>query len=541
MIKRNIFLIMMGIMTLSLAGCRTSPVLEQIVYEQNHTQDEDNESEDNEPDNTEQDEQLASMEQVDEAESKRDQEQNRPVSGNNTTNQNPAYTSQYRENAQTNGTDQTAPDQQTNPSGTTDGGGNDQNGADHDQGNTGGGDNGYTPSDDKNTKQIVDARGVTVSVPETVNGVTAPGEIGIMVGMLGGSERLVGSSQSLTGNSMAQSAFGTGLSNVQTWWSGDGTGTISASDFQALLSAKPDVCFEISGSNTFSQDQVTQLENAGIAYVVLPKPDSFDHIKEAVTLVGTVLGDRSGDGGKNAPAIAQQYASWVDKVTGIVGNGSAGKSTIYISSWDDTAAWEISSSQYGVYQSGTGAAVAAVSAGNMSLSASMQLAGVSNNGLDATYANPLQDGAWLQRISGTQGSQNRNYNLLSDLYTGVCLGEENFPAVVVANTAIRDHLRSDIHWQVYGKIQNGPYSTDYGFMAGSEFVKSVIHADYDIYVNPTGLGSWTNGYVESPLEAAWLSGKFQGGCSMDEVRSLVSEFYSTFYQMDVNTGTILGE
>lgn len=541
MVKRYIFLIMTGIFTLSITGCRTSPVLEKIVYEQDHTEDKDNQSEDDQPDNTEEDEQLASMEQVEQAESKQDQEQKKPVSGNNNTSQNPAYTSQYRENAQTNGTDQTTPDQETNPSGTTDRGGNDQNGASHDQGNTGGGDNGYTPSGDETTKQVVDARGVTITIPETVNGVTAPGEIGIMVGMLGGSERLVGSSQSLTENSMAQSVFGSAMSNVQTWWSGDGSGTISDSDFQSLLSAKPDVCFEISGENTFSEEQVAQLESAGIIYVVLPKPDSFDNIKEAVTLVGTVLGDHSGEGGKNAPQIAKQYVSWVDKVIGMAGNGSSGKSTIYISAWDDTAAWEISSSQYGVYQAGNGAAVATVSAGNMSLSASMDLAGLTNNGQNATYANPLQDGAWLQRISGTLGVQNRNYNLLSDLSTGACLGESDFPAVLVANASIRDHLQSDIHWQVYEKIQNGPYSTDYGFMAGGQFVRSVIHGSYDIYVNPSGLGSWTNGYVESPLEAAWLSGKFQNGLSMDEVRSLVSEFYSTFYQMNVDAGTILGE
>lgn len=331
------------------------------------------------------------------------------------------------------------------------------------------------------------------------------------------------------------------MSNVQTWWDGDGSGAISAADFQTLLAKKPDVCFEISGENTFSQDQVAQLNAAGIAYVVLPKLDTYDHIKEAVTLVGTVMGDRSSDGGTNAPAIAQQYAAWVDKVKKMVPVASSKKTTVFIAGWDATAQWKIYNSSNGVYQSGNGAAVAAVSAGNVSLGASMDLAGVNNNGLDATYANPLQDGAWLQSITGEAASQNRNYNLLSDLYTEVCLGEADFPAIVVANETIRDQIAGDIHWQTYGKIQNGPYSTDYGFMANGEFVKSVIHGSYDILVNPSGIGNWTDGSVESPMEALWMSCKFQDGCSMDQLRDVIREFYTTFYHMDVNTGDILGE
>lgn len=349
------------------------------------------------------------------------------------------------------------------------------------------------------------------------------------------------SSRSMTSNRLAQKAFGTGVSNVQTWWDGDGSGAISAADFQTLLAKKPDVCFEISGENTFSQDQVAQLNAAGIAYVVLPKLDTYDHIKEAVTLVGTVMGDRSSDGGTNAPAIAQQYAAWVDKVKKMVPVASSKKTTVFIAGWDATAQWKIYNSSNGVYQSGNGAAVAAVSAGNVSLGASMDLAGVNNNGLDATYANPLQDGAWLQSITGEAASQNRNYNLLSDLYTEVCLGEADFPAIVVANETIRDQIAGDIHWQTYGKIQNGPYSTDYGFMANGEFVKSVIHGSYDILVNPSGIGNWTDGSVESPMEALWMSCKFQDGCSMDQLRDVIREFYTTFYHMDVNTGDILGE
>ena len=557
MIKRYIFLIMTGIFALSISGCRTSPVLEKVVYEQDHTKDEENQSDDNQPDHTEEDEQLASMKQVDQAESEQDREEKKAVSGPDSTNSDPAYTAQYREQTKvSNGIDQTTPTQQTdtNASGDTGNNGDSQSGAGYDntqQGNNGNGGNntdnngdddpGYTPSDDQNKKQIVDARGITVSVPENVTGVTATGEAGIMVGMLSGSERLMGTSQSVTANRLAQNAFGSGMAGVQTWWNGDGSGTISANDFQSLLSAKPDVCFEISGENTFNESQISQLQSAGIAYVVLPKLDTYDHIKEAVKLVGTVMGDQSASGGMNAPAVAEQYAEWVDKVTGMVGNASTEKTTIFISAWDSSAVWQISNSTSGVYQSGTGAAVASVSSGNVSLKESMNLAGVKNNGKDATYANPLQDGAWLQSISGTMARVNRNYNLLSDMSTGVCLGEDGFPAIVVADQSIKDQLLPDIHWQVYGKIQNGPYSMDYGFMAGNEFVRTMVRGSYDIYVNPTGVGNWTDGSVESPMEAVWLACKFQNSCSMDQLRDLVSEFYTTFYHVDVNTSDVLGE
>ena len=546
MVKRYIFLIMTGIFALSITGCRTSPVLEKVVYEENHTTDKDNHSNDNQPDNTEEDQQLASNKQIDQAESERDREEKKAVSGNDSTNNDPAYSAQYRKQTSTsNGVDQTTPTQKTDMNAAGDSKNNNtqqgNNGNGEDNNGNHGDDSGYTPSDDQNKKQIVDARGVTVSVPENVTGVTATGEAGIMVGMLSGSKRLLGTSQSVTANALAQNAFGNGISGVQTWWSGDGSGTISASDFQSLLNAKPDVCFEISGENTFDESQISQLQAAGIAYVVLPNLDTYEHIKEAVKLVGEVMGDQSSTGGMNAPAVAEQYAQWVDKVTGMIGNVSSDKTTIFVSAWDTSAVWQISNSTNGVYQTGNGAAVAAVSSGNVSLKESMNLAGVKNNGRDTTYANPLRDGAWLQSISGDLASVNRNYNLLSDLTSGVCLGEDGFPAIVVADQSIKDQITSDMHWQVYGKIQNGPYSTDYGFMAGNEFVGTMIRGSYDIYVNPSGVGNWTDGSVESPMEAVWLACKFQNSCSMDQLRDLVSEFYTTFYHMDVNTSDVLGE
>ena len=52
-------------------------------------------------------------------------------------------------------------------------------------------------------------------------------------------------------------------------------------------------------------------------------------------------------------------------------------------------------------------------------------------------------------------------------------------------------------------------------------------------VNPSGVGSWTEGSPESPLEALWADQLFYYDLSETEafenIRSSIEEFYYTFY------------
>lgn len=615
--KRKLFLMLLCMLAVLCAGCRTSPVLEQIIYQQNEEPDKDNDtnSVDNDEENEEEDDQLAAKETVDDSDTNRDQSKEDAVSGDQKEEADKAYEGEYQEKADSvgadsqgqvassetkgNGTSSNSEKQQDNGAGgqneTTDdekqetaapsepsetepetepqteaGGQNEpeteetpaenpdspesvdetesnDSGEDDGEGGNGNLENGetsgeeYEPVEEITYKQVVDARGVSVDVPENVDGVTAVGEAATIVEMLGGSGRLIASSGSFTGNSLAASAFSSqGFSSVRTWWDGNGSGTISSGNFSALLEAAPDACFEISGQSTFNSSQIEAMQEAGIAYVVLPSFTSIENIKSAVQIVGAVLGDRSSDGGTNAPSIASSYASWANDVIGKVqGRGSA-KYTLYISEWDSSAYWEIKNNVNGVWQSGYGAAVGRKNANSSPLNACMSAANLTNRASDNVYINPLRNNYWLNYYSGGSGSFNYGENLTS--VSGVGLGNEAFPAIVVANSSIKANIQSDIHWQVYGWEMDGAGNSGFGFNDGNgNIVGTTIEGAYDIYVNPDGVGSWVNGSVESPLEAAWLSCKFQNGCSMDELRSMVSNFYSTFYHTSVSTSSILGE
>lgn len=538
----KIIIILLSVAAVSFTGCRQSPVLEQVVYQENEEPDKDNETQstENDEDNDQEDEQLAPKTEVDDSNSKRDQTKQDALSGNGNSQVDKTYDSTYEKNAEANGTSSQNPTESTDSNGGLGTGDSEQNGGD---GNLDDGDQSGTklqPSDDENYKQIVDARGETVNIPENVDSVTAVGEIATIVEMLGGNNRLLASSGSFTGNSMARSAFSPqGFSDVKTWWDGDGSATISSGNFDALLAVKPDVCFEISGQDTFSSDQVAALEEAEIAYVVLPALTSVDNIKTAVRIVGDVMGDRSSAGGTNAPAIAQQYAAWADRIIGDVqGKGSA-KTTLYISTWDESAYWELKNAN-GVWGAGYGAPIARKASDSSPLNDCMSIANLTNVARDNYYANPIQNSIWNSYISG--GSGLFKYNLTQTVNdAGQALGNAAFPAIVVADSSIKTSIQNDIHWQVYGWVSDGA-SLKRGFDDGSgNIIRSTIEGDYEIYTNPSGVGSWTEGSVEAPLEAAWLSCKFQNGCSMDELRSMISDFYSTFYHTSADTGAILGE
>lgn len=543
--KALVVFFMAAAFPVTLCGCRESPVLEQIVYEQDHEIDPEQDSVDDKNDDENRDEQLPPQEQTEDAEKQNDQKQDDAVSGNAQNTADKTYNQRYQDGADPNGESGTDHSDTTN----TEGG---QSAATEDTADPSGegGGNGETPGGDEPApseedvgKQVVDYRGVTITVPENVDSVTATGEAASIVEMLGGSGRLLASSESFKSNALAGRAF-SDLSDVAAWWDGEGSEPISSSDFSALLAAAPQVCFEISGQNTFSEDQIAQLTAQGITYVVLPPLTSTANIKSAVTLVGTVLGDRSASGGTNAPAIASQYCSWTDNLLGRVNAKKASdkKYTLYISAWDDDAYWEIKNS-YASYASGYGMAIASNKSDSI-VGECLTEEGVTNNASDRAYVNPLKNNYWLHYVSGSLGREKYGVNATIDTSTGTALGSSSaFPAVIVSDASIKEKMQSDLHWTVYGWVQNESTGVEArGFSDGQgNVIPTTIAGEYEILVNPGGLGDWADGSVESPLEAAWIACKFRGIISMDEMRSYVSDFYSTFYHLDVNTSDVLGE
>lgn len=179
---------------------------------------------------------------------------------------------------------------------------------------TGEGNNVSVPSKaDVPKKVVTDGDGIEQVIPEDVYTVTAVGPAASMIEMLGGAGRLLGSSESFTENSLAKTLF-SDIGDIYTWWEDTGENAISDEDFNELLQESPDVCFEISGQNTFTEEQVARLKELEIGYLVLPELSTTDDLKDAVTIVANALATNESTG-KNAKTIASNYKDWIDSIS----------------------------------------------------------------------------------------------------------------------------------------------------------------------------------------------------------------------------------
>ena len=563
-ISRVLLFLLISLMVILIAGCRPSSVLEKIIYKQDAEMvDHDNKTKlvHNNQNNNVEDDQIAPQKQVEDADVQRERERDDPVAGENIS-QRTASKTEYEKNSDfnmdSNQKNASSNDKQTaypesnaqndNPSGSVIEGG---------------------ITSDPSAKKIVDAHGNIISLPEKVERVSAVGEAALIVQMLGGGKSLSASSQSFVTNKFVSTVFSAEeITRVEGIWSGDGSTTISDEAFQRLLASSPDVCFEISGQLTFDDSQISKLNEAGIAYVVLPRFNTLANIKLAVQLVGGVLGDKSSQGGLNAPDLAQKYIRYCDAeikdagkrmerfahnkvdfnndkysngVKYLSDSSDNGKYTVFISEWDNAAHYQVSSGTR-ITLEGNGAAIARSGYSSSPLSYFMSLAGVVNTAAvyqdfnieQKWYASPLVPVTRTLSYSGGIGMIQPTKEILTRV-DDKCLGSHEFPAIIVADYKIREKLLSDPMWKNYGKVTTQSYiTTDYGFLdEDGNIVKTTVVGDYDILVNPQGAGSWSNGSVESILEPIWIAWKFGGAYTETEVKEKVTEFYRTFYRYEL--------
>jgi hypothetical protein len=126
------------------------------------------------------------------------------------------------------------------------------------------------------------------------------------------------------------------------------------------------------------------------------------------------------------------------------------------------------------------------------------------------------------------------------------LGDASFPAIIVANETIKGQIENSWFWHNQGGVSSGGLNWIYGYQnptTGETFYGGV-GPNYSILVNPSGIGNWAEGCVESPLEAYWIAYKFTGAYSLDAVYSQVSTFYQTYFGITLSPDqirTILGE
>lgn len=534
--------LLIPVVMFTMAGCRESKVIEQILYDQMAEEidwDNDTKVADNNKENKEKDEDLEEKKK-DDTDRQRDRKREAPLQGDGKDNGKASGTT-HDSNSDNNNKSE---DKSTKP-GDKDGDGDDGSSNKDQQQTPGDGTGGAT--DDPNGRPIVDDSGKEVEVPEDVNKVTAVGEAALVTQMLGGGGTLIASSDSFVSDPLACSVFaGEGISDVERAWNGDGSTAISDSSFEKLLAKKPDVCFSISGQSTFSDAQRSKLKQAGIAEVTLPSMTTASGVKQAVTIVGDVLGDRTAKGGTDAPELAKQYVSYCEdlqqEVEAKVGNKSA--YTLLISDWDSSASYKLYSGSK-ITRSGTGVAVAPTSLKAGLVSSFMETGGVknsaskySNRNKSYWYTSPLNPVTRTLSYTGNAAAKPQDGVVLTraksdDTYR--YLGTSDFPAIVVAKGSIKEKIKKDdTMWKVYGRTSSssGNVQDEYGFNdEDGNIIPTTIHGNYDIHVNPSGIGNWTGGSVESVLECVWAAGTFhEGTYSKSDIRKTIEDFYKTFYR-----------
>lgn len=387
-------------------------------------------------------------------------------------------------------------------------------------------------------KEVADSTvGDIAQVPQNVKSVAAIGAAAQMVELLGGEGVLIGTNADFAESPLARYEF-EDLSSVEVWW--NGSGTTPCADMDALLAAHPDVCLEISGDYTFSQEQVALLEENGIAYVVLYPLDSVEHLEQDVSLTAKMLESVNPD----SLQIAEEYVKWVEQTVQAASHSNELYS-LYLCGWDAGASYQLYnvSDSYGHFSpTGSGVAMTYTSSKGQLISSFMAAAGVTNEADNVArdksvkaalqaYVCPMfhQLNAKINASSAAAYSyKNRNYTLGMDMFTchivsgtnnGIFLGEPEFPAIITDSRATADAVRASWFWQYHQDLLQSN-----GLIDGAYYFS--INGEYDIYVNPQGMVDWACS-LESPLEALWVSAKFYGS-SLD-YRGETNAFYTRFF------------
>lgn len=558
---------------LILGGCKASPALVEEVYTQQaqETKQDDKQMEENKPDNKEQTEELAPVTKTEDSDDYRERNRDLSVYDEKGSIEAPASEQiTIRENIVTT---TPAPDSTESVSQSE----NSQNQEIQLE----------VPEAVKAPvpKKKITVNGSYFTVPEKVDSVGAVGEAAVIVSMLGGSARLLAASEDYTADYLTQKAFFHDNIKPETLWENDGSYGTDEDSFTRLLALAPKVVFEFSGENTFDEDQYISMQQADITCVTLPRLNTTDNIRQAVQIIGEVLGDRSGEDGSNAPERAREYITYMDSVLDAVGskvkratcnmvdydndkavNGTrflsggdndtsstsySGKYSIFISHWEDSAAWQIYNS-LDVFLSGNGAAVVRSGYSSSPMSYYMSLAGVINTpamfpdfGVTQNwYVNPMIPSTKSVSFTGSYQLPSGYCLTLTDnniifnkgARTNGLGSDTLFPAIVVANREIKTKIEADSLWKSYGYVsaKNGD-AQNFGCLAeDGSIIESTIIDSYDIYVNPRGIGSWSEGSAESVLEPVWLAWKFYDAYTQAEVEVYIREFYQKFYGYELS-------
>ena len=554
-LKRVLCLVLALVVVFSFSACRHSPVLEQKVYTQDAETDPEQQETNNQEENTQEDTTLPPRTTKQEAPQQADQTK---VSAKK-----PQQNPQTRPNTNQDGQNTNTPSQKP--------GNNSQNNTNKGTGEVPG------VNEDPNSKiPAVDPDSENKAEPATdVATVSAVGEAALYVEMLGGHNRLVASSDSFTQNSFA-SAF-EDHAKVQPLWEKNGETALSEDAFNRLLTIHPEVVFYIASVDgtfqSFTPDQITRLQQAGIYPIPLSPFNTTHNIQTNVRTIGKVLGKGSKvPGSKNANDMAEKYIKWMDDIIqgkesqtfsgtrkinmdqdGVFSADYAetndhyrddGEYTILINGWASDAVSDFD-------PNGSAYAISGFTQRSSPVSYYLSIGGLANTAVlqpDLRTRNIPVIPMYQARVNGSINgdrlytSEYQNHNIgMTNPAAGVYIGTPSrFRTIIVDSEQTRREIHSSPVWENHGYNTN-PISgvSEYGRINGDSIELTNIHGPYNVVVNPRGIGSWTTGSPESPLEALWAQALFDLSSESDEnqlqdlafdrIQNEITYFYSEFY------------
>lgn len=560
-IQKALCIVMAFFLLFSLTACRHSPVLEQTVYTADGEVDPDNQQTDNDEEHTEEDTTLPPRTTAQTA--SRQASQSRTSAKPKPTQQEPQ--SQTKSGSQTQATTGAKPQSQSN-----------SNKAQAD-----------TPGVNNNTDspvKAVDNRSPVKAedIPENVATVAAVGQAALYVEMLGGTNRLLASSANYLANGMAAEIFGD-FGNVKGLWEKDGETAMSDAQFQQLLTTNPEAVFYIADADygtvqSFSEAQIKTLNEKGIYTVPLAMFNTTSNIKNNVRMMGKVLGKRSDiQGAKDAGSMAEKYIRWLDGISKGFGHtfsgpykwnldqnihfnsesvekvnsyADDGQYTILIDGWDDSFSTN--------RDSGVAFARTGYSQRNSPASFFLSLGGAANTAVLVTDNGssissfpvvPTFTDLTGGNVNGSRYQNADTWRSKSNQVTGMngnYIGSA-IKKIIVNSADTYNKIIASNAWADTSYVTDNEGAGGYGYInASGRLVASNIHgalgSDYELVINPYGIGSWTEGSPEAPLEALWANELFNSGLSGEEafraVTPEIQNFYSEFYGYNLSAGDL---
>lgn len=544
-------------MTLTLCGCRQTPVLQKIVYSLSGPVDEQQQRTNNNENNDQTDPNLPSKSDDKTGEVERDFDYTVPVKGDQYSplqadDEVYGNTREERSVAQTQKTSSQNEIADTDDVGSVE-------------------ENEILAALEQNLREIVDATEQSVKIPQNVEKVSAVGAAALYVEMLGGRGRLAATSEDFKTNPIAAAAFGQEeIDSTAALWTKDGSTALGSKAFEQLVEiVRPEVCFVVSQEESFSDQQLADLAEEDIYIITLPKLNTTENIFRAVDIIAQVLEYNSDDEETTAAEIAAEYKKWyTETVNGALEKdrlfsgyekidfnndcyanyttkinddaNTDGYYTLYISDWDEGASYAVSTGTTEIF-AGTGMAIAPSGYSTTPLAYYMSLGGMCNTAaLSADlftemfwYVSPLTPASMA--VNKNAGTWDRGVNkTLTEIDSDTRLGSKNFNIVIAGSNTVRERLVEEYNaemslWKNYG-LRTINEISGYGIIHNSGFIYSNVVGEYTVAVNPCGAGKWTEGSPEAPLEILWINSLCYGDYDEEYIRSEIADFYSRFYR-----------